>query len=197
MPGRNFAGLLPHPNMAVLVRGWPELEATVAQFGPRFAADLCGPSLGRAAAVVRRRAKSANFVFRDRRGPRGEGTGPGEGKYKSLRQSIRSRRISGGYGGRRFRHGRAAVYAGGPGARQAHLVHEGHGGPWKARPYPFIRLAQMITEAEQESAFGERMKELFPRLVSRYTGRTRTPGLQRSIGTTFGRTLARRGRRRY
>ena len=60
---------------------------------------ILGPALGRAAYVVFRKAKQRGYAFQDRTG--------------RLRKSIRMRRVPGTYGGRKYKRGRAAVFAGG------------------------------------------------------------------------------------
>ena len=112
---------------------------------------IIGPSLGQMAVVVRRKAKQRNFIFTDKTG--------------ALRRSIRSRRIPATYGGRRYRTGAAAVFAGGPGARHAHLVEEGHGGPRPAQPHRFLRMALLQTTNQQFSAFIQRAKQRFAQVV--------------------------------
>ena len=116
---------------AVLVEvfGLEDIEQAIRDFGAPFLARLLGPALGAAANVVRSHARRRGFEFTDRSG--------------RLRRSIRTRRIRAIYGGRRYKAGRAAVYAGAAGARQAHLVEEGHGGPRPARPYPYLQRALM------------------------------------------------------
>ena len=121
-----------------------------------------GPALGRMARVVRLAAKARDFVFRDRRRRLGYPSSLAAGDFRDLRQSIRSRRISGKYGGRRFRSGRAAVFVGGSGARQGFLVEEGHGGPRPARPYPFLRQALLNTASQQTRGIPVQREERLP-----------------------------------
>lgn len=114
-------------------------------------ARTVGPALGRAAAVVRVAAKRRNFVFTDRTG--------------RLRRSIRSRRVPAVYAGRRYRSGRAAVFAGGQGARQAYLVEAGHGGPRPARPYPYLSRALRENTGLIQTAFQTSIAERWPRIA--------------------------------
>lgn len=180
--------------ISIRAYGFSEMEQAVYQFGPGFAALLLGPALGRSAAVVRRKAKTKNYGFTDRNTPRGGG-GAGSGRYKSLRQSIRNRRISARYEGRRYKRGRAAVFSGGGGARQSHLVERGHLGPYPAAPHPYINRAQGETELEQQDAFVTSMQRTFPTLLRRYIARRAgKAGRGEFITKAFARTESRRGR---
>lgn len=186
------------PDVQVDLYGMRELEKAVAEISsPSVINRLMGPALGRAAAVVRQIAKRRDFGFRDQRGVRRapDNQGPlneGEGRpFVNLRRSIRSRRIRARYGGRTYKAGRAAVFAGGRGARQSHLVHEGHGGPYPARPHPFLRRALMQSTGAQATAFSDRVRLDFPKIASMIAARNSG----QSISASFGRTVARRGRR--
>lgn len=181
--------------IVIYAHGFEALEARLAEFGPGFIAAMVGPALGRSAAVLRRTAKRRNFIFRDRRGPRDGTTGPGVGRWRSLRQSIRSARIPAWYGGRHYRRGRAAVFAGGPGAKQAYLVEAGHGGPRPAKPYPYLKEAAMRSDNEQEDAYTSKLRELFPVLVRRFSGGG--GGGRRRVTSVYARTVSRRGRGRF
>ena len=170
------------------VMGLAGIEAVLREARtPSVINQAVAPGLGAIANAVRRHAKQRNFVFTDRFGPR-----RGTPKYRSLRQSIRARRIPGYYGGRRYKTGRAAVFSGGDGAQQAHLVHEGHGGPWPARPYRFLRRAIAQTKGAQARAFEDSLRRRWPRIAARIAKNNR--GL--STAAVFGRTVARRGRSR-
>ena len=162
------------PDPAVTVTGLAEIERAFRAMGPNFQARLMGPSLGAMAAVVRRQAKRRNYGFMDRRRRLGYPSELGGGKYRDLRQSIRTRRIPAIYDGKKFRLGRAAVFAGGEGARQAHLVEEGHGGPKPARAHGFLRRALMSTQDEQHRLFATKLQTIFPRLASQIAARART-----------------------
>lgn len=144
--------------------------------GPGFVANLVGGGLGAAANVVRNAARKQNFVFKDDTG--------------RLRKSIRARRTPAYYGGRRFKRGKATVFAGGEGARQAYLVEEGHGPPVTSPPYPYLMRAVLNTQSLQAQKFSDNVSRRFPVLVRRFMRR----GTAR--GTVFGRTLARRARSR-
>jgi len=173
------------PQVAVEVYGLGSIEAAINEFmNPRCVGALLGPSLLEAAKVVRHRARQRNFEFTDRTG--------------RLRKSIRSRRIAARYLGRRVRGGRAAVFAGAAGARQAYLVHEGHGppvGPQGSPPYAFLTEALLQTQGGQGTAFTRKAEEVFPNIARRYIlAAGRRGGTSRDA--VFGRTVARRGRRR-
>ena len=173
------------PQITVEVYGLGEIEAAVQEFrNPRAMGALLGPSLLGAAQVVRDRARKRGFEFTDRTG--------------RLRQSIRSRRIAARYLGRRVRGGRAAVYAGRAGARQAFLVHEGHGppvGPRGSPPYMFLTEAVLQSQSAQGEAFASKAQEVFPNIARRYImAAARRSSTSRDA--VFGRTIARRARRR-
>ena len=177
------------PNrIEIEVIGLDSIEAAIRDLGSGSVLNaLLGPSLGAAAAPVRKRAKQPNFVFTDRKAPRRQAA-----RYKSLRQSIRSRRNPAIYGGRRYKYGRAVVTAGGDGARQAFLVQEGHGGPRPARPYPFLRRALLQSTEEIAEAFNARMQQEWPKVAAR-VARSRSGLARQAINA---RTVARRARSR-
>ena len=156
--------------------GLDGIDVALRQMGPSFMNRLLGPSLAATARVVRDAARKTT-VFEDRSG--------------RLRRSIRAARIPARYGGMRFRRGRAAVIAGGriERAPHAHLVERGHGGPYPARPHPFLFRALMQTEARQASAFATRAQLLFPRLVREFQARSNLGSI-----STVSRTIARRRR---
>ena len=172
------------------VDGLDGVEAALRSLGPGYAARLIGPGLGAAANVVRRRAARRDFGFTDRRGAgqrvlpsgrratnrRGRDT---QGRFRSLRASIRARRIRGRYGGRSFRSGGAAVFAGGDGARQAYLVEAGHGGPFPARPHPYLIRAMLQSRDEQNARFQDSVQRRFPTLTRRETRRASSRALDR------------------
>ena len=174
------------PDVTIDAFGLTDIDRNLAALGPGFLARLLGPALGAAAAVVRRTSKVRNFGFTDRYGPRAAGS-----RWKSLRQSIRSRRIPAIYGGRKYKSGRAAVFAGGLGAQQAYLVEEGHGGPYPAEPHPYIGRALVSTRGEQLNRFAENVRRRFPALAE-MAARRSTTGTQ----SVVARTVARRHRRR-
>ena len=174
------------PQVSLEIVGLGEIEAAIQEFtNPRCIGALMGPSLLAAARVVRLQARKKNFEFTDRTG--------------RLRRSIRSRRIAARYLGRRVRGGQAAVFAGRQGARQAYLVHEGHGppvGPQGSPPYRFLTEAVVRTQGGQATAFGQKAREVFPNIARRYI---RAAGLRggASRDAVFGRTVARRARGRF
>ena len=190
------------PEIEVATYGIRDIEAAIREMGPGFEARLLGPALGRMAAIIRQTAKTRGYGFKDRRRRLGypdeladEPPGVDGGatrRYRDLRQSIRSPRIPARYGGRRYKTGRAAVFAGGPGARQAHLVEEGHGGPRAAPPYSFLREAALKTRSAQSTEFMARVRRDFPRLIRRVMRSRLTYSAQHS----YARTVARRARSR-
>ena len=159
------------------------MAATMAGLGPAAAKTWYVNILAAQSKVVRRQARRRNFVFTDRRpagGPR-------------LRKTIRIRRVPSVYYGRRYRYGRISLYAGNRDSAQAFLVHEGHGGPRPARPYPYIAEAVSQTVAEQSSAIEAEATRRFPMIVEQ-ARRERTAGGNRTIAVA--RAIARRSRRR-
>ena len=172
----------------IQISGFLQIQASIEELGPAMAQDMYGHSLFQMAKVIRQTAKSRNFVYKDDTG--------------RLRKSIRARRIAGTYYGRKYKRGRAQVFAGGTGARQAFLVHQGHGPPVVSRPYRYLVRALDSTTGRQMQVFRSAMLSRFPAAVDRAykrgLRRGRRRGLSRStIHTqTFGRTTARRGRRR-
>ena len=175
------------------VYGIADIEAALGAIGrPAFQARMLGPSLGAMASIVRAKAKRRGFGFRDRRSSLGYPPELNTGTFRDLRATIRSRRIAARYGGQRFKSGRAAVFAGGSGARQAFLVHEGHGGPRPARPKRFLRKALLQSRAGMEQAFIATMRRRFPAMAASIARVSRT----RSIQASYARTVSRRARRR-
>ena len=155
---------------------------------------VLGPSLLAQARVARdfarrpnRRRKSGDD-FRDR--TQAERAAAGFPNARGLRKTIRAVGATAIYGGKRFRNGRAAVFAGGRGARQAYLVHDGHGGPWPARPYRFLRRAVLRTSEAGFEAFIGKARVLYARLA--VSARMSTAG---RINVT-ARTVSRRARSR-
>ena len=167
------------PRLSLEVFGLEEVQAAISRMGPPLLNRLLGPSLGAAAAVVRDRARTKGLGFTDETG--------------RLRASIRSGRLAARYGGRRYKRGRAGVFAGGEGARQAYLVEAGHGGPYPAAPRSYLFRALLETESLQMGAFSSKAREIFPRLAAQIAA-TGT-GRGRATGALYGRTLARRARR--
>ena len=164
---------------------------------PGVLARASGISLRRMAAPIRKVARQRNFEFTDRRGSGEKGLSKNKqtGKYRSLRSSIRIRGFPGRYGtARRYKNGRAAIFAGGPGARQAHLVHAGHGPPIVSKPYPFLRRAILIAQGAAATAFVSSMRTELPRHM-----RAAAKRLQRTVQTNtynLSGSLRARGQRR-
>ena len=176
-------------NFVVRVRGLRKINARLSALGPSFAQNILGPSLGAMAGVVRRKAGQKDFGFKDGTGVRPFDEARGKTVSRRLRKTIRSRRITAYYGGRRYKSGRAGVFAGGPGARHAHLVESGHGGPYPARPHSFLLRALIETQQPAYTAFVSKARERFGISVAgAKIGRS-------ARGAVIGRTFARRGRR--
>ena len=159
---------------------------------PQMANRVFGPALAAAAMVARARARTRNFVFKDGRGVRRFDRRADRSRSVRLRSTIRVRRVRAYYDGRRYPKGRAAIYAGRRRALHGFLVHEGHGGPHPARPHPFLTTAVNQTIARQRTAFlrvADEKMNMSIRIADRR-------GWSRRNVQTFGRTVARRGRRR-
>ena len=102
-------------NFRVQVLGLGEIHAALTALGPSFEQRVLGPSLGAMARVVRIKAGTKNFGFQDGTGVRPFDKARGRTESRRLRKTIRARRIAAYYGGRRYKKGRAGVFAGGPG----------------------------------------------------------------------------------
>lgn len=165
------------PEIRIDVFGLDDIAATFQSMTPTWQGRLIGPGLGRMASVVRARAKSRNFVFRDKTG--------------RLRRSIRARRTTGYYSGTRVHRGWAAVFAGTRRVPYAGLVEYGHGGPRPARPYPFLRRSLLETERQQAVAFEQSVVGRWPRIAQMVARR----GTTRSVQASYARTISRRRRR--
>ena len=151
---------------------------------------VLGPSLRAQAVVVSKfvrlpnKQKGAGDDFADRTPAERAAAGfPGA---RGLRKSIKATGLAANYGGRKYKAGRAAVRAGGKGARHSFLVHDGHGGPRPARPYRFLRRAMLEKEQEALAAFLKTARARFALVatVSRKSG----------VGAA-SRTISRRHRR--
>ena len=162
----------------VQTAGLETMAQAIAEIGPTAANQVYPFVLAAQASVVRKKARQRGYVYNDITG--------------RLRKSIRSRRVSTRYFGRTYKRGRSIVTAGGPGARQAHLVHQGHGGPRPARPYPFLRNAVLESVGEMNSVTIAVARERFPRVIARL--RARQQGGSRVVAVS--RTIARRARSR-
>ena len=143
-------------------RGFASLHAALVELGPASVRAVYAPGLRAMAAVVRKRARTRNYGFRDDTG--------------DLRRSIIVRPLPGRYGGRRFSTARAQVIFGGPGARQAHLVELGHRGPQPAPAHPTLRRAIFETRREQFAAFTAKARTRFPIAVERAARKGRAVG---------------------
>lgn len=171
------------------VHGFHQAAATLRQLGPTFERRVYAPSLRSGAAVVRKQAKTKNYVFKDGRGVRPFDKARGRTTSRRLRSTIRSRAIKATYSGREYKSGRYAIFAGGPGARHAYLVEEGHGGPRPAKPHRYLQGAMISTRAAVLGAFVRKFRDLFPRAVGDAMSRGS------AVAGTFARTVARRARR--
>ena len=163
----------------------------------RFRAELFGPALAAQARVIRDRSKTPNFKFTDRSG--------------KLRRSIQVNRIAAKYAGRRYKIGRAGVYAGGQIrggreptlARYAHLVERGHGGPVVARARAFLRVPLYSTLTEQQAAFSASVLARFVGIANKHIAAAKAKASGRvitassSIGSTsqasYAHLISRRG----
>ena len=129
------------------------VEEGLRAFSDGLRAQAYGAALFKQSRVVRKAARKRHYGYRDRRG--------------KLRRTIRSRRIPGRYGRRVYKRGRAEVVAGAQGARQAYLVERGHGGPWPAKPYPYLERALRETVPDQRRVFATEMRRQIPLVAAR------------------------------
>ena len=168
----------------ISIAGDDQVRQGLRSLTPRLANFVIAPALGAMARVVWKLARQRGYGFQD-------ATGTSDVR---LRSTLRLRRISAYYGEgnerRRYRRGRAAVIAGGRGARQSYLVERGHRGPRPARPHPFLGRSLLDTQQQQFAAFVGKARERFSMAVvtAARDGRSR--------GASFGRTLSRRARAR-
>ena len=170
--------------LTVTLSGIPGIQAGMLAFKGAFQAELFGPALAAQARVIRDRSKVSNFKFTDRSG--------------RLRRSIQVSRIPAKYGGRRYKAGRAGVYAGGQIrggreptlARYAHLVERGHGGPIVARARAFLRVPIFSTLPQQQAAFSSSVIARFPQLANKYVAAARAKASKRitSLSSGIGNT---------
>ena len=172
-------------DVTIYIEGFAQAEAAIRQLSSPSALNrLIGPALRRQAAVVRKFARKFN---------RSEGGIPDfTDRSGRLRKTIRTRSLPAQYGGRVYKKGGAQIRAGGKGARQAYLVHAGHGGPRPARPYPFLRQALLKTMPLQGKAFVASILKDFPKIAAA-AARARASGATQSV---YARVVSRRGRRR-
>ena len=150
---------------------------------PRTHRTIAIGGLRAAANVARKAARQRNFGFTDRSG--------------RLRRAIRvrvARRRSG-------KGPRVYLQAGverGQGAAQGFIVEAGRGpGGWHrgpAPPHPYLAPAVMATTGQQEIASVQAMQQVADRVFRRYV--TKQSRRTISLGASFGRTAARRARRR-
>ena len=178
--------------ITVTVIGLEDVVETLAELGPSLEARVYPQALRSAAVVVARRARLKDYGFKDGPGLRPFDRAQGRTESLRLRKTIRVEGIAAFYSGRRYKRGRAAVFAGAAGARHAYLVEAGHGppvGPQGSPPYPFLGRALLETADEQYNAFVVRARARFPAAVA--AARKRRTG----IGASTARTIVRRRRR--
>ena len=109
-----------------------QLEKAFQQLDDSLVRHIQGRGLLEMAKVVAKKARSLVRV-----------------KSGALRQSIRSRRTSDRLRGRKIPGGSAAVFAGGPNARHAHLIELGTA---HASAFPFISVALLADQEHQRQA---------------------------------------------
>ena len=126
-------------------------ERALASLPGVVGTQIRGSALLAAANVVAKQAKTT-IAFKDQSG--------------KLRRSIRARFTTGNVvnpsgGIRKVKNAGARVQAGSRGARQAHLIELGHGGPKPAPPHPFIGPAYSQTTSTQLSVGSQVMRKNF------------------------------------
>lgn len=143
----------------------PNLEILLNGFKFSFQAELFGPALATALRVPLAVSKRRNYRFKDRSG--------------SIRRSLHVARRPARYGGKKFKRGRAGLYAGGylsrgrePRiARHSQLVERGHLGPTPARPKGFVLQAFLSNQEAVAAAFYNSVRNRFPGLAKKYLAR--------------------------
>ena len=173
----------------VFVTGWDELQETLLQISANAGERFLAPGLAAAARVVAVRARRTAPRGPNRRDPR----------PRRLYQTIRSGLFRSG----RLKGRGARVLVGGRGATPANPVIAGQfnlprarpyrGGPQSVPPNRFVTEAALQTQAGQEQAVLSNLRKRFPTLLRRLQRRS---GQTRTLGATFGRRVALRGRRR-
>ena len=178
-------------NITINVVGLSAINATLAELGPATQRFVFGPALTAQARVVAKAARRLRQPqgFNDSKRAARSVARDGKLRQVRLRKTIRTRQRRATYGGKQYQRGRAAVYAGGQGARQGYLVHEGHGGPRPAPPHRYLTNAILTTQNKQLIAFSDKARERFPAAV---LGAKRTSSGSVAVAS---RTVARRGRR--
>ena len=146
--------------------GLPAAGAAVAALPAAIEVEIYPHALSKSMFPIKRVARKRGFVFQDGTGDRDYDRKRGKPSQR-LRKTIRISRIRAIYGGVSYRKGRAALISGGKGARHGYLVHAGHGGPIKAKPYPYMTeaLFQAAPEAMQE--FAKEFRARFPQAATR------------------------------
>ena len=153
--------------ITIEMRRFQNASAAFGRLAGSFEAELFGPALATAATAIRRQAARRGYRFQDRSG--------------SLRRSLHAARIPAIYGGRRFKRGRAGVYAGGrlsggsepSQARYSQIVERGRNTPENpARARLYLQGALVSTRTQQALAFAQSARRRFPALVARYARRT-------------------------
>ena len=153
--------------ITIEMRRFQDASAAFGRLSGSFEAELFGPALASSANEVRKAAAQRGYRFTDRSG--------------DLRRSIHRARIPAIYGGRRYKRGRAGVYAGGrlsggaepSAARYSQIVERGRSTPENpARARLYLQSALVSTQAQQALAFAASARRRFPALVARYARRT-------------------------
>lgn len=174
--------------VAITTDGVEELFRAIIALGGEAGQAYFVGVLSDIARVPRRLARQRNYGFTDRTGR----------LRKTIRQRQRTLRSAPSVlFGERYRQKLVSIYAGGRGARQAYLVEAGHGGPFPARPHPYLGRALEEGRGQMESVLAESARRRFPDAVAKaQLAALRGTGRPGSPYATLGRTVARRGRRR-
>lgn len=124
-----------------------EIRAGLDELSRQLRSNAYGQLTAAAARVVRRRARRRRYGYNDITG--------------RLRRSIRVVRERG------KNSSISRLTAGAVGARQAYLVEAGHGGPFPARPHPYLKRALRETLPKQRAAVIEKARVVVPKAVQR------------------------------
>ena len=143
------------------ITGLDELEAAMRGLDDALARHIQGAGLIAMARVVVKEAKARVPV-----------------ETGALQRSIRARKAGERFRGRKIPGGAANVFAGGPGARHAHLIELG---TVKAPAYPFLSSALLATKSQQQDALVSGTSRELERQVRRLATGTQSRAITRLV----------------
>ena len=128
-----------------------KLDRLITSLPDEMQRKVWRPSFGAAARVIAKGARQTDFGFEDKTG--------------RLRASIKSGAIRKKWAPLERLKYAAGVLAGGPGARQAHLVEEGHEGPKPAPPHSFLEASLRGNITQAQNAFHSKAAQIAARVI--------------------------------